>query len=574
MYDIVEIPADHAEAAREWRDQLLETIAENDDEIMELYLEGEEPTEDELHRRRSAARPSPASSTRCCAAPRSRTRASSPARRGRRLPARRRSTSTRSRATRSATTTVVVERQPSEAEPFSALAFKIMSDPHLGKLTYIRVYSGVLETGTAGAQLAPRAARSGSARSTRCTRTSVRRSPSVGAGHIVAVMGLKDTTTGDTLCDPRQPGHPRVDELPGPGHPRGDRAEDQERPGEARHRDPAARRGGPDLPGPHRRGDRPDDHRRHGRAAPRGARRPHAPRVQRRGQRRQAAGRLPRDDHAARSRRSTTPTRSRPVAPASSPRCRSTSSRSATARASGGYEFVNKVTGGRIPREYIPVGRRRLPGGHGVRRPRRLPDGRRQGDPAATAQYHDVDSSELAFKIAGSMAFKEAARKAGPGAARADDGRRGHHARGLHGRRHRRPQQPPRPDPGHGRARRRARRHGAGPAVGDVRLRRRPPQQDPGPGELQHAVRLVRRGSRATWPRRSSRRPGASSPVSRARPDEARAPPAEPRPSGSRRTAYPPLSQGGLQWRRRSSSGPSRTSTSAPSVTSTTARRR
>ena len=47
-YDVVDIPADHAEAAREWRDKLLETVAENDDEMMVLYLEGEEPTEEQL----------------------------------------------------------------------------------------------------------------------------------------------------------------------------------------------------------------------------------------------------------------------------------------------------------------------------------------------------------------------------------------------------------------------------------------------------------------------------------------------------------------------------------------------
>ena len=58
----------------------------------------------------------------------------------------------RSRATSRATRTIVVERQPSNDEPFSALAFKIMSDPHLGKLTYIRIYSGMLETGTHGAE--------------------------------------------------------------------------------------------------------------------------------------------------------------------------------------------------------------------------------------------------------------------------------------------------------------------------------------------------------------------------------------------------------------------------------------
>ena len=81
-----------------------------------------------------------------------------------------------------------------------------------------------------------------------------------------------------------------------------------------------------------------------------------------------------------------------------------------------------------------------------------------------------------------------------PGPARADDGRRGHHARGLHGRRDRRPELPPRPDPGHGGAGRRPRRQGAGAAVGDVRLRRRPAVADPGPGELHDGVRLLRRG--------------------------------------------------------------------------------
>ena len=180
----------------------------------------------------------------------------------------------------------------------------------------------------------------------------------VRAGDICAVIGLKQTTTGDTLCDPTHPVVLESMTFPDAGHLGRHRAQDQGRPGEARHRDPAARRGGPDLPGQHRRGDRPDDHLRHGRAPPRHPGRPHAARVQGRGQRRQAAGRLPRDDprhgralrlHAQEADRWLRPVRQGPD------RARA-ARRTPTAAA---YEFENKVTGGRIPREYIPVGRRR-----------------------------------------------------------------------------------------------------------------------------------------------------------------------------------------------------------------------
>ena len=158
------------------------------------------------------------------------------------------------------------------------------------------------------------------------------------------------------------------------------------------------------------------------------------------------------------------------------------------------YEFVNKVTGGRIPKEYIPS----VDAGAQEAMQFGILAGYEMTGVRVTlldGGYHEVDSSELAFKIAGSQAFKEAARKASPVLARADDGRRGHHARGLHGRRHRRHQLPPWPDPGHGGACRCPRREGPGAAVGDVRLRRRPPQQDLGSRKLLDAVRLLRRGS-------------------------------------------------------------------------------
>ena len=110
--------------------------------------------------------------------------------------------------------------------------------------------------------------------------------------------------------------------------------------------------------------------------------------------------------------------------------------------------------------------------------------------------YHEVDSSEMAFKIAGSMAFKEAAKKAQPGAARADHEGRSRDARRVHGRGHRRPVEPARPPRRPDLSGRHADHHGAGAAVEHVRLRHRPAVPHPGPRDLLDALRAVRRGSR------------------------------------------------------------------------------
>ena len=204
------------------------------------------------------------------------------------------------------------------------------------------------------------------------------------------------------------------------------------RPGEARHRDPEARRGGPDLPGPQRRGDRADHHRRDGRAAPRGAGRPDEARVQGRGEHRQAAGRLPRDHPRRRSRRSSTPTRSRPVGPASSrgsiidlePLAGRGRRRDLRVREQGhrrpGAEGVH------------PVGRPGRPGGHAVRHPRRLPAGGHQGHadrrrvPRGGLVRDGVQDRRLDGVQGGGPQGQ-------PGPARAHDGRRGRHPGGLHG---------------------------------------------------------------------------------------------------------------------------------------------
>jgi elongation factor G len=146
-YTIEDIPASHADAAREWHDRLYETIAEADDVMMELYLEGEEPTVEQLQ---SAIR-----------------RATI----GAKLTPVLCGTAFKNKGVQPLLDAVVaylpspididaveghnvrdesevVLRKPSDDEPFSALAFKIMADPHLGKLTYLRVYSGRLDTGT------------------------------------------------------------------------------------------------------------------------------------------------------------------------------------------------------------------------------------------------------------------------------------------------------------------------------------------------------------------------------------------------------------------------------------------
>ncbi len=198
------------------------------------------------------------------------------------------------------------------------------SDP-FGRLTYFRVYSGSVEKGA-------EVYNSTKERKERLGRILLmhanhREDLEVAmAGDIVAGPRLQEHHDGRHAVRPRPPGDPRAHGVPRARHPRGHRAPHEGRPGQAGQGPLLPVGGGPHLPRPHRRRDGPDRDLRHGRAAPRGAGRPDAARVQRGRHRRQAAGRLPRDDHQGRPPRRVPPRQAdrwrRPVRP----RGRSTSS--------------------------------------------------------------------------------------------------------------------------------------------------------------------------------------------------------------------------------------------------------
>ena len=122
-------------------------------------------------------------------------------------------------------------RKPSDTEPLSMIAFKIMSFEHVGSITFCRVYSGKLEQGMALANTT-RDKKERAGRMYLMHAADREEIKEAYAGDIVALQGLKDTRTGETLCDPNKPVHPREDGLPRARHRDEDRAQDEGRPGE------------------------------------------------------------------------------------------------------------------------------------------------------------------------------------------------------------------------------------------------------------------------------------------------------------------------------------------------------
>ncbi|MEU4288728.1 elongation factor G [Kribbella sp. NPDC026596] len=410
-YTVEEIPATHTEIAAEWRDKLIETLAEADDEIMEMYLEGDEPTQEQI-----------------VAAIRRATIASklTPVLTG---------TAFKNKGVQPLLDAInaflpspldvpdieghdvkdsdkVVLRKPDDSEPFSALAFKIAADPHLGKLTFIRVYSGKLETGTQ--VLNPTKGRKERIGKIYRMHANKREEiASIGAGHIVAVMGLKDTTTGETLSDPSNPVVLESMQFPAPVisvaiEPKS--KGDQEKLGVAIQRlaeeDPTFQ-------------VRTDEDT--GQTIIAGMGELHLEvlvdrmkrefRVEANVGKPQVAYRetikkkVEKVDYTHKKQTGGSGQFARVII--------NIEPTSVEAGGEGGYEFVNAVTGGRIPREYIPSV------DEGAQEAMEF--GVLAGYPMVDVKvtltdgaYHDVDSSELAFKIAGSMAFKDAARRATP----------------------------------------------------------------------------------------------------------------------------------------------------------------
>ncbi|MFS0784204.1 elongation factor G [Bacillus sp. 1P06AnD] len=195
---VTEIPADYQDQAEEYREKLLEAVAELDEELMEKYLGGEEITIDEL---KAAIRKGTVNvefyPVICGSAFKNKgvqpmldavidylpSPLDVPAING-----------------TSPDTDEELVRHSSDEEPFSALAFKVMTDPYVGKLTFFRVYSGTLSSGSY-VQNSTKGKRERVGRILQMHANSRQEIDMVYAGDIAAAVGLKDTTTGDTLCD-------------------------------------------------------------------------------------------------------------------------------------------------------------------------------------------------------------------------------------------------------------------------------------------------------------------------------------------------------------------------------------
>ena len=401
------VPAQYLAAATAARDKLVEAVADNDDSLAEAYLEGEEISPERLtaalRRAVIAATVTPV----LCGS------------------------SFKNKGVQPLLDAVVdylpspldvppaegivpgkedqhITREASETAPFAALAFKVMSDPYVGRLTYLRVYSGSIQSGAALINATKdRKERAGRLLMMHANhREDV---DSVSAGDIVAAVGLKSTTTGDTLCDPSAPIVLEQMTFPEPViglaiEPK--TKQDQEKLSAALGRlsdeDPTFR-------------VRTDDET--GQTVISGMGELHLEIIVDRLMREFSV-----DANVGAPQVAYRETVRKRVDKVEGRFVRQTGGRgqfghvyiSIEPNESGaGYSFESKVVGGSIPREYVPAV------DAGIREA--LEGGVVAGYPIVDVKvalidgsYHDVDSSEMAFKIAGSMALKEAVKRANP----------------------------------------------------------------------------------------------------------------------------------------------------------------
>ena len=468
-FEVEEIPADMVDQAAEWREKLLETLADVDDEIAEIFLGDGNFTVAQIK-----------------AAIRRATIADkiNPVLTG---------SAFKNKGVQPMLDAVVdylpspldvdhiegllqdgvtpAERKTDEAEPLAALAFKIATDQHLGKLTYVRIYSGVVENGQQVLNSTKdRKERIGKIYQMHANKRE--ELPRAGAGDIIAVAGLKQTTTGDTLSDSQKPIVLESMTFPAPVihvaiEPK--TKADQEKLGVAIQKlaeeDPTFQ-------------VRQDDET--GQTIIAGMGELHLEILVDRMRREfKVEANVGKPQVAYRE------TIRRIVEREDLTYKKQTGGSGQFAKVQISLEPLELVAGRaelRVreqghrrpdPEGVHPFGRPGRPGGHAVRRPRRLPAGRGQDDPArrwlprGRLVGDGVQDRRLDDLQGGGQEGQ-------PGSARADDGRRGRHARAEHGRRDRGSQLPPWPDPGHGGAGWHAHRQGARAAFGNVRLRGRP----------------------------------------------------------------------------------------------------
>ena len=411
-YEVEGIPESMRAQADEYREKFLETLAEADDDIMVKYLDGEDLSTEELEAGIRRATLADKINPVLCG------------------------TAFKNKGVQPLLDAVVkylpspldidaivghkvnhedekIERQPSDDQPFSGLAYKIASDPHLGKLIYVRVYSGKLTAGaTVLNSVTGKKERIGKVYQMHANKRE--EIASVGAGQIVAVMGLKDTKTGHTLSDLQNPVVLESMSFPAPVievaiEPK--TKSDQEKLGTAIQRlsdeDPTFT-------------VKTDEET--GQTIIAGMGELHLEILVDRMKREfRVEATVGKPQVAYRE------TLRKVVANHSYTHKKQTGGSGQFAkvvitlepsidpetRQGAGYEFINNVSGGRIPREYIPSVDQ---GGQDA-----MEFGVLAGYPMVDVKftledgaYHDVDSSELAFKIAGNQAFKEAARMAKP----------------------------------------------------------------------------------------------------------------------------------------------------------------